>query len=851
MNFCSHTPMIQQYLKIKAKYPNMLLFYRMGDFYELFYDDAKRASHLLEISLTKRGNSAGEPIPMAGVPYYNVDNYLAKLIKLGESIAICEQISDSSQKKGGLVDRKVVRIITPGTVSDESFLQDHHDNIIAAIVQDKDNYGYATLDVTSGRFIIKELINTEIMAAELQKTNPSELLYPENFQNFSLIKNCCGLRMRPIWEFEIDTAYQQLNLQFGTKELKGFDVEKSYLALKSAGCLIQYVKNTQCNELLPHIKSIILEHPKDNIIIDYNTYRNLEIVNNLERGIKNTLYEILNKTVTSMGNRMLKRWLQIPTRNIEIANQRQESILELQNHYEVIQPILQQIGDLERILARIALRNAKPRDFVRIRHAFQQLPNLNKITSILKTKKLKTINKQIGNFKTLCNLLEKAIVPFPPTLIREGGVIAPGYNKQLDKWRDLTKGAKDYLDKIAMQEKKKLGLDSLKIGLSSIYGYYIQVNKNQSDKIPNHYIRRQTLKSIERYVIPELKIYENKIIVSKEKALSLEKTLYESLFDYFMPYIAEIQLSSQSLAELDVLSNLAERAWNLNYCRPTLHKHPVIKIVNGRHPVVENVLKEPFIPNSLSLCAKNRMLIITGPNMGGKSTYMRQTALIVLMAWIGSFVPAQEALIGNFDRIFTRIGAADDLAAGRSTFMVEMTETASILHNSTKDSLVLMDEIGRGTSTYDGLSLAWACAEYLNKIIKSFTLFSTHYFELTFLEKKTEGIMNVYFDAIEHEDNIAFMHTVKPGTINKSYGFSVALLAGVPKEVIILAKKKLNELEIENCYFHSNSVINDLKTKTLIKEIPSTINNIIKNIDPDNITPYEALDLIYILKSIS
>ncbi|MXP51234.1 DNA mismatch repair protein MutS [Pantoea sp. SoEX] len=854
MNNDSHTPMMKQYLKIKSEYPDMLLFYRMGDFYELFYDDAKKASKLLEISLTKRGQSAGKPIPMAGVPHHNIDSYLTKLVQLGESVALCEQIEHLSLSQNkGLVNRKVVRIITPGTISDEAMLQEKYDNIIAAIIQNKCSYGYATLDMASGRFLLKNLNNAELMSIELYNTNPSELLYPEDFHNFSLIKNYRGLRSRPLWEFEIDTAYQQLNLQFGTKELKGFGIENNFLALRAAGCLLQYVKNTQCTDIIPHIKSVIIQHPQDNVIIDQNTCRNLEIIKNLEGGTKNTLDEILNLTVTSMGNRMLKRWLQTPIRDIDIINQRQESILELKDCYEEIQPILQKIGDLERILARIALRSARPRDFVRLRCALQQFPELNQVTAQFKAKKLRKIFRQIGEFKELRNLLEQAIVEFPPMLIREGGVIALGYNEELDKWRNLAKGAENYLKKIEMKERKNLSLDTLKIGFTKIYGYYVQVSKSQVNKIPNHYILRQTLKNVNRYIIPELKEYENKIIISKEKSLSLEKFLYESIFDYIMPYTESLQLSSQALAKLDVLSNLAERAHNLNYCRPVLQKEPKINIVDGRHPVVEKVLIEPFIPNSISLSKKNRMLIITGPNMGGKSTYMRQTALIVLMAYIGSFVPAKEALIGNFDRIFTRIGASDDLASGRSTFMVEMTEAANILHNSTSNSLVIMDEIGRGTSTYDGLALAWSCAEYINNKIKAITLFATHYFELTFIKEKFIGITNVYFDAIEHEDKIAFMHTVKNGSMNKSYGFSVALLAGIPKQVINLAKEKLNELEIENSNFRSNStsaITNDSLLIPVEKKTTSVIQNIIKKIDPDNITPNEAINLIYILKSI-
>lgn len=842
----THTPMMQQYLRLKAEHPDILLFYRMGDFYELFYDDAKRASQLLDISLTKRGASAGEPIPMAGVPHHAVENYLARLVQLGESVAICEQIGDPALSKGP-VERKVVRIVTPGTISDEALLQERQDNLLAAIVQGARGYGYATLDISSGRFRLSEPADLETMAAELQRTNPAELLYPEDFAAMSLIDQRRGLRRRPLWEFEIDTARQQLNMQFGTRDLNGFGVEQAHLGLRAAGCLLQYVKDTQRTSL-PHIRSLSMERQQDSIIMDAATRRNLEITQNLAGGTENTLAAVLDKTVTPMGSRMLKRWLHMPLRDSSTIAKRQASIAELQHLSESLQPVLRQVGDLERILARLALRTARPRDLARMRHAFQQLPELNDLLANAEATQLKNLRAQIGEFSELRTLLEQSVVESPPVLIRDGGVIAPGYNAELDEWRALADGATDYLDRLEVREREKLGLDSLKVGFNGVHGYYIQVSRGQSHQVPIHYVRRQTLKNAERYIIPELKEYEDKVLTSKGKALALEKSLYEGLFDQLLPHLEALQISAAALAELDVLSNLAERAWTLNYCCPTLQDKPGIKITAGRHPVVEQVLKEPFIANPLSLAPQRRMLIITGPNMGGKSTYMRQAALIALMTWIGSFVPAEEVAIGPLDRIFTRVGAADDLASGRSTFMVEMTETANILHNATENSLVLMDEIGRGTSTYDGLSLAWACAENLANRIKAMTLFATHYFELTTLPEKLEGVVNVHLDAVEHGDTIAFMHSVQDGAASKSYGLAVAALAGVPKDVIKRARNKLKELEtVSNQSATSN--IDGSQLPLLVEETSPAV-EALEALDPDTLTPRQALDWIYRLKSL-
>ncbi len=685
------------------------------------------------------------------------------------------------------------------------------------------------------------------MAAELQRTNPAELLYPEDFAAMALIENRRGLRRRPLWEYELDTARQQLNLQFATRDLGGFGVEQAHLALRAAGCLLQYVKDTQRTSL-PHIRSLTMERQQDGIIMDAATRRNLEITQNLAGGSENTLASVLDKTVTAMGSRMLKRWLNMPLRNTQTITLRQQSIRALQDLSDNLSPLLRQVGDLERILARLALRTARPRDLARMRHAFQQLPLLNSELLNSDIAHLQTLRSQMGEFTELRELLDRAIVETPPVLVRDGGVIAPGYNQELDEWRALADGATDYLERLEIREREKLGLDTLKVGFNGVHGYYIQVSRAQSNLVPIHYVRRQTLKNAERYIIPELKEYEDKVLTSKGKALSLEKALYDQLFDMLLPHLEALQDSASALAELDVLSNLAERALTLNYHCPTLSDTPGIQLTGGRHPVVEQVLKEPFIANPLSLSPQRRMLVVTGPNMGGKSTYMRQAALITLMAYIGSFVPADQAVIGPIDRIFTRVGAADDLASGRSTFMVEMTETANILHNASEYSLVLMDEIGRGTSTYDGLSLAWACAESLANRIKALTLFATHYFELTTLPEQIDGVANVHLDAVEHGDTIAFMHSVQEGAASKSYGLAVAALAGVPKDVIKRARQKLKQLEALSGSAASTKA-NGSQLPLLVEETSPAL-EALEALDPDSLSPRQALEWIYRLKSL-
>ncbi|AKC59751.1 DNA mismatch repair protein MutS [Blochmannia endosymbiont of Polyrhachis (Hedomyrma) turneri] len=799
---CIHTPMIQQYLKIKSQHPNILLFYRMGDFYELFYDDAHKASKLLNITLTTRNNISGrKKIPMAGIPHNTIEDYLVQLMQLGESVAICEQINPLDKYnlalKKNILERKIVRIVTPGTLTDEKLLQANQENLLAAIYQDFNKFGYATLDISTGRFIISEINGEEIMAAELARTHPSELLYPNTLKSFHLIEKQKYLRCLPALEFDLNNAYKKLNSQFKTHNLTELGIKNEKLALQAAGCLLSYAEHTQCT-LLTHIRTIVLENHKTSIIMDDTTRRNLELTQNIinKKNKHNTLIGILDHTVTSMGSRMLNRWLNLPTRNQNTITYRQnniQSLLKLEISY--LQTILKKIGDLERILARVALHTARPKDLINMKEAIQQFPKIQNILLNITNNNITKISKQIKPFDQLLNLLKTALNESPPSSIHDGGIIAYGYNQTLDKLRNTQKNASNYLKTLETEERNKTQLDSLKISFNTLHGYFIQIKKKQKHLVPQHYIQLQTLKHSERYTIPELQQYEKQILNSGIEAIALEKKIYNEILKKILPELLNLQFAAEALAELDVLSNLAERAKTLNYTCPIITKKKGITIINGRHPVVEQLIKKPFIPNQTILSDKQNMLIITGPNMGGKSTYMRQTALIVLLAYIGSFVPAQKAILGPIDRIFTRIGSADDLTSNKSTFMIEMTETANILHHATNYSLILIDEIGRGTSTYDGLSLAWACAEKIATQIKALTLFSTHYFELTTLSKYIPEITNVHLDTITNNDIVTFLYNVKHGATHKSYGLLVAKLAGIPTDVINNAHFKLKQLE--------------------------------------------------------
>ena len=878
-----HTPMMQQYLGLKAEHPEILLFYRMGDFYELFYDDAKKAAALLDISLTKRGQSAGAPIPMAGVPHHAIENYLARLVQLGESVAICEQVGDPALSKGP-VERKVVRIVTPGTVTDEALLNERHDNLVAALSCHKQRFGLAYLDLSAGRFLLTEVNGLDDLYALLQRLNPAELLYSEDIDLPEAMQKRKGVRRRPAWEFERTSAERVLCQQFGTKDLQSFGISEAPIALLAAGCLMQYVKDTQ-RSALPHIRALALERSQDHIVLDAATRRNLELTQTLNGQYEHSLAAVLDRCQTAMGSRLLKRWIHAPLRAQQTVALRHQAVHELQEHHEELQGQLKQIGDIERIIARIALRSARPRDFARLRQALEQLPQLSQSLTQLQSPLLQQQQQHCQPLPDLCELLQRAIVENPPMLIRDGGVIAPGYHAPLDEWRALATGATDYLEMLEQREKARTGIASLKVGYNKVAGYFIETGRAAADAVPADYIRRQTLKNNERYIIPELKEYEDKVLGSQSKALALEKQLYDQLFDVISLQLPALQLLAESLSELDVLTNFAERALALNYQAPTFSTRTGIQIQDGRHPVVEQMISEPFIANPVRLEPNRHLLIVTGPNMGGKSTYMRQTALIVLMAYIGSFVPAAQAVLGPVDRIFTRVGASDDLASGRSTFMVEMTETATILHNATAQSLVLMDEIGRGTSTYDGLSLAWACASYLSEQLKALTLFATHYFELTDLAALLPGVANIHLDAVEHDEHIVFMHQVQDGAASKSYGLQVAQLAGVPKTVIEMAKQKLAELEQQSALRTGDNVVSSeqvaqikaaqvnvlpaqnakpssarqtmpshtMPSQALQQQLPleaaeHPVVTALSSIDPDELTARQALDLIYQLK---
>lgn len=845
-----HTPMMQQYLRIKADYPQTLLFYRMGDFYELFFDDAQKAARLLGITLTARGQSAGKPIPMAGVPFHSAESYIAKLIRQGLSVAICEQIGDP-KPGAGPVERQVARILTPGTVSDAAFLSDNQDNLLLSLFAWDTTYGLAALDISGGRFHLLEIQGDEALISELARLRPAELLISDDWEHAVLRDYQHQLRRRSPWEFDFDTSWRLLTEQMQTYDLQGFGCQDMRAALCAAGCLLQYAKETQ-RAAMPHIRTIHVERREESLILDAASRRNLELVTNLSGGEENTLASVLDHTRTAMGSRMLKRWLNRPLRDRAILQARQESIQQFmqQHDYARLQNTLKDIADLERILARIALKSARPRDLVALRATFALLPELQQQLQGFTAARINELKNSLGEYPELHDLLTRAIIDNPPVTIREGGVIARGYDAELDELLAISENAGDFLIKLEEQEKQRTGLSTLKVGYNRVHGYYIEISRLQAQTIPVDYIRRQTLKNAERFITPELKAFEDKALSARDRALAREKMLYDELLDKLIPEIPGMQTTANAMAELDVLANFAERAAHLNWCCPVLTDEAEIHITDGRHPVVESVSQQPFVPNDVKLDNRQRMLIITGPNMGGKSTYMRQIALITLMAHIGSYVPARAARIGSIDRIFTRIGAADDLASGRSTFMVEMTETANILHNATAQSLVLMDEIGRGTSTFDGLSLAWACAHFLAQGIRAFSLFATHYFELTALADEISTVHNVHLDATEHGDKIIFLHTVQPGPANQSYGIQVAQLAGVPRSVIQRAKQKLQELE-QQAYVQiaEHSPIPEQRDLFTEAEKEHPVMTQLQALNPDQLTPKEALDLLYQLKA--
>jgi DNA mismatch repair protein MutS len=852
----SHTPVMQQYLRIKAQYPDTLLLYRMGDFYELFYGDARRAAALLDIALTARGQSGGEPIPMAGVPVHSVEGYLGRLLRRGESVAICEQIGDPAKSKGP-VERQVVRVVTPGTVTEDALLEKSRDTLLASLLRDGERFGLAWLELSSGRFTVLEAQGPAALAAELERLRPAELLLRED-QQAAPIPNAGAtvVRERAPWHFELSAASRLLTDQLGTLDLRGFGADELPLAIGAAGALLQYVRDTQ-RTALPHIRALRVEEPGDALAIDAATRRNLELDSSLTGNDSATLLAILDTTVTGMGARALRRWLGRPIGNRALLRQRYQAVgaLGATRAFETLQQLLRGVGDLERVLARVALRGARPRDLVQLRAGLSGLPPLRAALARIDSPLLRTLRADTADHAAEHALLERAIAAEPSTFLRDGGVIAAGYDAELDELRHISTHTDEFLLELERRERERTGLPGLKLGFNRVQGFFIEIPRAQAERVPADYLRRQTVKSAERFITPELKGFEDRVLGARERALAREKQLYDALLGRLIESLGPLQSTAMALAEIDALLALAERAAALDWREPELVDEPCLQLSAARHPVVERFSTAPFVPNDLDLNAQRRMLVITGPNMGGKSTYMRQTALIAVLAHIGSYVPAARARIGPLDRIYTRIGAGDDLAGGRSTFMVEMTETANILHNATERSLVLMDEIGRGTSTFDGLSLAWAVARHLAIEVRAFTLFATHYFELTALGAELEGCANVHLDATEHGDSLVFLHSVREGPANRSFGLAVAQLAGVPRAVVARARAYLAELESSR----DGGARHPLRSRADGQgELPlmvappapavSELELKLAQIEPDALTPRQALALLYELK---
>ncbi len=841
--------MMQQYLRLKADHPDKLLFYRMGDFYELFYDDAERAAKLLDITLTSRGASAGVPIKMAGVPYHAVEQYLAKLVKLGESVAICEQIGDPATSKGP-VERKVMRVVTPGTLTDAALLDDKRDNILLALHRVRDTLGIAWLSLASGRFAVLETAWGNL-DAELERLRPAEILVPENLEQTLNESGKVPLRRIPPWHFDFDAARRNLCAQFGTHDLSGFGAEQLTVAIGAANALLDYVKSTQ-GAAVAHLRALTVEQSSEWVRMDPATRRNLELTETLRGDPAPTLLSLLDHCATSMGSRLLRHAVHHPLTNRAVLRARHAAIGELlqTRQHERIHALLRTFVDVERITSRLSLKTARPRDLSGLRDTLKQLPAAQGIVADSASERVAAIARALTLRDDVAGTLIAAIKAEPSSVLREGGVIADGYDSELDELRGIQSNCGDFLLALEAREKARTGISTLKVEYNRVHGFYIEVSRAQSDNVPDDYRRRQTLKNAERYITPELKTFEDKALSAQDRALAREKLLYEKLLDDLAPNIPALQQTASALAELDLLATFAERAAALDWNAPEFCDDNSIEIEGGRHPVVQAQVDQ-YIPNDARLSPARQMLLITGPNMGGKSTYMRQVAIIVLLAHCGSFVPATRARIGPIDQIFTRIGAADDLAGGRSTFMVEMTEAAYILHHATPKSLVLMDEIGRGTSTYDGLALAGAIARHLVEKSRCYTLFATHYFELTALAVRFKEVANVHFDAVEHKDHIVFLHSVEEGPANQSYGLQVAQLAGVPSSVIRAARRNLLELEEKGSGANPQRDLFSGAAAPPAEPEPQQEHPIVgelRAVDPDALTPRDALDLLYQLR---
>jgi DNA mismatch repair protein MutS len=850
MTAAQHTPVMQQYHAIKARFPDTLLFYRMGDFYELFYEDARRTAKLIDITLTRRGQSGGEPIPMAGVPVHAAENYLARLVRLGESVAICEQIGDPATSKGP-VAREVVRVVTPGTLTDAALLADKETRLLAAVTFTP-GLGLAWLDLAGGRFNLTELGDIDALHAEIERLRPAELLLAEDQDAPAWLAALPGARRRPPWHFDPGTAKRLLCEQLGTRDLSGFDAEDAPAGVGAAGCLLQYAKDTQ-RAALPHLRSLTRERREQAVILDAQTRRNLEIETSASGRDELTLAGLLDRCATAMGSRLLRRWLNRPIRDHGELKRRQQAVDVLRHSPAAAElgGTLTEIGDLERILTRIGLRTARPRDLTGLRDSLARLPELKKRAATLSAERLQALADRCSEHLEERALLARALVEAPPVLLRDGGVIAEGYDEDLDELRRISTNADQFLVEIEARERARTGIANLKVGYNRVHGFFIELTRGQAASAPADYLRRQTLKGAERYITPELKAFEDKVLSARERSLARERQLYDELLERLARDLAGLQRTAEAIAELDALANLAERARALKLVLPTLVPEPLLEYRGGRHLGVEHSTTAPFVPNDLVLGEHERMLIITGPNMGGKSTYMRQTALIAILAHIGSGVPAESATIGPIDRIFTRIGAADDLTGGRSTFMVEMTETANILNSATRASLVLMDEVGRGTSTFDGLSLAWAAARHIAQKIGAFTLFATHYFELTTLPDEVPACRNVHLDATEHGRELVFLHAVKPGPASQSYGLHVAEIAGVPREVVDRARDYLRKLEKHQQALLPASPQVPLDLEPAVEPTTAAERRVLERLatlDVDGLAPRAALDMLYELK---
>lgn len=862
-----HTPMMQQYLRIKADHPDTLLFYRMGDFYELFHDDAEKAARLLDITLTARGSSNGVPIRMAGIPFHSVDQYLAKLVKLGESVAICEQIGDPATSKGP-VERKVVRIVTPGTLTDAALLPDKADTFLMAVHQQTlrrgvSKTGLAWLNLASGELRLMECEAAQL-ARELERIRPAELLHTDGIE---LPAHPCARTRLPEWHFDQDAGARRLREQLGVASLDPFGCRPLGAALGAAGALLNYAASTQ-GQSLRHVQGVTVEHETEFVGLDTATRRNLELTETLRGGESPTLFSLLDTCATAMGSRLLRHWLHHPLRERAIPQARQQAIgALLAQDLDTLRARLRRLADVERITARLALLSARPRDLSSLRDTLAALPDVQACVTPDDTAPLlaQTLT-ELAVPRDCLDLLSRAIAPEPSTAVRDGGVIAHGYDAELDELRDISENCGQFLIDLEARERTRTGIANLRVEYNRVHGFYIEVTNGQADKVPDDYRRRQTLKNAERYITPELKAFEDKALSAQDRALAREKQLYEGLLQLLLPHIGELRRVAAALSRLDVLAALGERARTLDWSCPERVDENVIDIVQGRHPVVEGQLaaeSTPFIANDCQLTEARKLLLITGPNMGGKSTFMRQTALIVLLACVGAYVPARRATVGPIDRIFTRIGAADDLAGGRSTFMVEMTEAAAILHNATPHSLVLMDEIGRGTSTFDGLALAWAIARHLLAHNRSHTLFATHYFELTQLPQEFPQAANVHLSAVEHGDGIVFLHAVQDGPASQSYGLQVAQLAGVPQPVIRAARKHLAWLEQQSTDATPTPQLDLFAAPTVpaadddgddgfaVAPANDALNEAMRDIDPDSMTPRQALDALYRLKALA